>query len=332
LIDDFVQDKIQDSQIPGLSISVLKDGQSFYSKGYGIASIENSYSASDDTVYEIGSITKPLTSIAIMMLVEEKQIQLNDTIPTYIQDLPSAWSNITVKQLLNHTSGIKDYTDSDINDWIELASTDHSQKEIIEMVSNFPLEFQPGTAWDYSNTGYFLLGMIIESVSEMSYWEFLSSRMFIPLNMNDTQPSGEFNQQSQRKAIGYELINENFESRKVLSASTAFAAGGITSTVLDLEKWYKALIFNQLISQDSLNQIWEQTILLDGTVIPYGFGWIASETNNGLEVNHGGNTPGFTSIIYNYADNITVIMLMNKFGGERGAITSEIAHIVRTGK
>ena len=84
-----------------------------------------------------------------------------------------------------------------------------------------------------------------------------------------------------------------------------------------------------MISQDSLNQMWSQTTLTDGTTIPYGFGWIVSETNNGLEVNHGGNTPGFTSIIYNYADNITIIMLMNRFGGERGGITSEIAHIVR---
>jgi len=160
-LDDYIHEQMKAQNIPGVAIGVIRNGKLEVARGYGMASVELSSPVSADTVFEIGSMTKQFTAAAVMMLVDEGKIDLGAQISTYLPDLPAAWKDITVRHLLTHTSGIKGYTEV-APDFLSLARNPHTQTEIIKMVADKPLDFQPGEKWAYSNTGYYLLGMILE--------------------------------------------------------------------------------------------------------------------------------------------------------------------------
>src|SRR5262249_55095542 len=156
-------------------VAVVRDGKVVLAKGYGYASVELGVPATADTVYEIGSITKQFTSTAIMMLVEEGKIAVDDKVRKYLPDLPESWDTITVRHLLTHTSGIKNYTS--LPDFQRMSRQETTPADVVKLVSSIPLEFKPGDKMSYCNTGYFLLGMVIEKVSGKSYADFLQERI-----------------------------------------------------------------------------------------------------------------------------------------------------------
>ncbi len=184
-VDAYIEGRMQKRHIPGVSIAIVQDGKVVRLKGYGFANVELSVPATENSVYQLASVTKMFTATAVMMLVEDGKLGLDDKITDRLSDLPPAWKVVTVGQLLSHTSGIKSYTS--VRDFHKSARKDYSQREILDLVAKEPLEFAPGEKWSYSNTGYFLLGMLIEKVSGKPYGEFLSERIFKPLGMTQTR-------------------------------------------------------------------------------------------------------------------------------------------------
>lgn len=311
-IDEYVRYRMERFHIPGLAMAVVRDGQVIAAKGYGRASLELDAPVTPETVFEIGSITKQFTAAAIMLLVEEGKVRLDDKITTYLSGLPEAWANVTVRHLLTHTSGIKSYTS--VMDFLTLCRNDHTPEEIIRMVSEFPLEFQPGEKWAYSNTGYYLLGLIIEKASGRSYWEFLDERIFKPLGMTATR-SSEPRTIIPNRARGYGWVENRYVNRDPLTTTAAGAAGAIVSTVLDLARWDAALYTEQVLKKSSLEQMWTGARLTSGQMTDYGFGWRVGEIRGHRFVMHGGGTPGFSSHLLRLPnDRLTVIVLTNRGG------------------
>jgi D-alanyl-D-alanine carboxypeptidase len=243
-IDQHVTAQMQRLHIPGASLAIVRDGRIIKTQGYGFANLELKAPATKDTVYEIGSTSKQFTATAIMMLAEEGKVHLDDPITKYFPEAPQAWHGITIRHLLSHTSGIQNHVA--VPHWLDVfrtklaLETSPSRDELLKMFFKLPLEFQPGETWAYDNTGYYLLGVIIEKASGKSYWQFLSERIFKPLGMNATR-STDPQPIVPNRASGYEWKNDHFENRPVLLPAIAFSAGSLLSTVEDMAKWDAAL-------------------------------------------------------------------------------------------
>jgi D-alanyl-D-alanine carboxypeptidase len=324
-VDDYVAAQMKKHHVPGLSLAVVRDGEVVKSKGYGLASVELEAPATERTVYEIGSITKQFTATAVMMLVEEGKLGLDDKISDRLPGLPAAWKEVTVRHLLTHTSGIKSYTGA--TDFIRLARNDYSQEQILALVSKAKLEFDPGTSWAYCNTGYFLLGMLIEKMSGQTCAKFLDERIFKPLGMASTRPN---NPKAiiPRRAAGYADVFGTYFNRDPLTPTSAFSAGFLVSTVGDLVKWDAALRAGKLLSSSSFAQMYTPVTLKDGSTRPYGFGWSVGSRLGHKIIDHGGGTAGFSTMIARYVDDgLTVIVLTNLSGGAAGEVAHGIARI-----
>jgi CubicO group peptidase (beta-lactamase class C family) len=316
-IDDYIIAQIKRLHVPGASLAVVRDGHITKAQGYGFANLELRSPATKETVYEIGSTSKQFTATAIMMLVKEGKVRLDDTITKYFPEAPQAWRGITIRHLLTHTSGIQNHVA--VPHWLDVFRTNlafetaPSRDELLKMFFKLPLEFQPGETWAYDNTGYYLLGIIIEKASGKSYWQFLDERIFKPLGMNATR-STDPEPIVRNRASGYEWKNDHFENRPVLLPAVAFSAGSLLSTVEDMAKWDAALYTEKLLKKSSLDQMWTAPATNDGTDAPfnYGFGWFIENYHGHRLVQHSGGTPGFSSAMYRFvSDKLTIIILTN---------------------
>ena len=316
-IDEYITIQMRRLHIPGLSLAIIRDGRVTRAHGYGFANLELKAPANTDTVYEIGSNTKQFTAAAIMMLAEEGKVRLEDPITKYFPDAPEAWRKITIRHLLSHTSGIQNHVA--VPHWLDVFRTNlafetaPSRDELLRMFFKLPMEFQPGETWAYDNTGYYLLGIIIEKVSGKSYWEFLEERIFKPLGMTATR-STDPQPIVANRASGYEWKNDRFENRPILLPAIAFSAGSLLSTAEDMAKWDAALYTEKLLKKSSLDQMWTPAVTNDGTDAPfnYGFGWFIDSYHGHRLVQHSGGTPGFSSLIYRFVDDkLTIIVLTN---------------------
>jgi D-alanyl-D-alanine carboxypeptidase len=316
-IDDYVTAQIKRLHVPGASLAVVRDGHITKAQGYGFANLELGSPATKETVYEIGSTSKQFTATAIMMLVEEGNVRLDDTITKYFPEAPQAWRDVTIRHLLTHTSGIQNHVA--VPHWLDVFRTNLAfettppRDELLKMFFKLPLEFQPGETWAYDNTGYYLLGIIIEKASGKSYWQFLDERIFKPLGMNATR-STDPQPIVRNRASGYEWKNDHFENRPVLLPAVAFSAGSLLSTVEDMAKWDAALYTEKLLKKSSLDQMWTAPATNDGTDAPfnYGFGWFIENYHGHRLVQHSGGTPGFSSAMYRFvSDKLTIIILTN---------------------
>jgi CubicO group peptidase (beta-lactamase class C family) len=316
-IDDYVSAQMLRLHIPGLSLAIVRDGRVTKAQGYGFANLELKARSTKETVFEIGSNTKQFTAAAIMMLVEDGKVHLEDTITKYFPEAPGAWRGITIRHLLSHTSGIQNHVA--VPHWLDVFRTNLAfetappRDELLKMFFKLPLEFQPGETWAYDNTGYYLLGIVIEKASGKSYWQFLDERIFKPLGMNATR-----NTEPQpivpNRASGYEWKNDHFENRPILLPAIAFSAGSLLSTVEDMAKWDAALSSEKLLKKSSLDQMWTAAITNNGTEAPfnYGFGWFVDSYHGHRLIQHSGGTPGFSSVIYRFIDDkLTIIILTN---------------------
>jgi D-alanyl-D-alanine carboxypeptidase len=178
-VDAFIRGRMASDHVPGVSVAVVRNGKVVLARGYGLANVELAVPATPDTVYQLASVTKQFTATAVMMLVEAGKIGLDDKITKYLDGLPTAWGDVRIRQLLSHTSGIKSYTS--VPDFFKTARKDYAKEEILKLVADAPLDFPPGERWSYSNTGYFLLGMLIEKVTGKAYGAFLHERIFFTL-------------------------------------------------------------------------------------------------------------------------------------------------------
>ena len=201
-VDKYIRSQMEQHRFPGVALKILRDGKVVKTAAYGLASLELNVPVNPETVFEIGSITKQFTAADILLLAQEGKLSVDDNISKYLTDTPEAWRTVTIRHLLTHTSGIKSYTGLDgFQLWRHL-----TQAQFIQAIGAQPMEFQPGESWKYCNTGFNLLGYIIEKVSGMSYWDFTSRRIFQPLGMHAT--TGRLPRQIIRnRAAGYEQTN-----------------------------------------------------------------------------------------------------------------------------
>jgi CubicO group peptidase (beta-lactamase class C family) len=316
-IDDYIAAQMRRLHIPGVSLAIVRDGRVIKAQGYGFANFELKATATKETVYEIGSNTKQFTAAAIMMLVEDGKIRLEDPITKYFPEAPQAWRGITIRHLLTHTSGIQNHVA--VPDWLDAFRTNLKfetappRDELLKMFFKLPLEFQPGETWAYDNTGYYLLGIVIEKVGGKSYWQFLDERIFKPLRMSATR-STDPQPIVPNRASGYEWKNDHFENRPALLPAIAFSAGSLLSTAEDMAKWDAALYTEKLLKKSSLDQMWTAAVTNNGTdaAFNYGFGWFIDSYHGHRLVQHSGGTPGFSSVIYRFIDDkLTIIILTN---------------------
>lgn len=322
-LDDFMRAELRERHIPGAAIAVIKNGKLIKAEGYGAASVEFNVPATKDTVFEIGSVTKQLTAAAIMLLVEDGKISLDEKIAKYLPDTPASWQNVTVRHLLTHTSGIKSYT---YLSGFELTKR-LKRDDFIKKLHAEPLEFEPGARWNYSNSGYNLLGFIIESVSGKSYWDFMRERVFSPLGMTataDRDPQFII----KNRAVGYEWENNRLVGRDY-DLTDVFSAGAVVSTVADLAKWDAALRDAKLLKKESLRQMWTPHLLNDGKTYPYGFGFGVADFRGHKLISHNGQTAGFAANISRFVDDDLSIIVLTNLGdqGLGGAIARGAAKI-----
>ncbi len=348
-VDEYVQAEMKKRHIPGLSIAVVQNGEVLLAKGYGLANVELSVPATAETVYQIGSITKQFTATAIMMLVEDGKLSLDDPIARHLTDSPDTWKDVTVRNLLNHTSGIKSYTS--IADNMKKSRLDRGKADIIGTVRELPLEFQPGEKWSYNNTGFFLLGQIVEQVSGKPYAEFLAERIFRLLEMNATRVNRQM-EVTKNRATGYgwgklcpncgvrvtaakcglcdATVPADSQPESLNAESTSmtwpFAAGAIISTVADLAKWDAALYTERVLPASILEQMWTPTKLAGGRTQDYGFGWAVGNFRGHRLIGHGGGIAGFSTDLVRFVeDKLTVIVLTNLEGANPASLARGIA-------
>jgi CubicO group peptidase (beta-lactamase class C family) len=323
-VDKFVRATLRERNIPGAAIAVVKGGKVVKKQGYGVASVEFNVPVTPDTVFEIGSVTKQMTAAAVMLLVEEGKVDLDDKISKYLPNTPDAWKNVSVRNLLTHTSGIKSYTA--IGAGFELTKR-LKRDEFIKALSTYPLDFETGSRYSYSNSGYNLLGFIIEAVSGKSYWEFMQARIFQKLGMTET-----FDRDPKyvikNRATGYELENNRLIGRDY-DLTDVFSAGAILSTVGDLAKWDAAWRNDTLLKKESKAQAWTPFVLNDGKPYPYGFGWSVTDFRGHKLIGHSGSTAGFSAQIMRFTDDdLSVIVLINQGTGTyAGSIARGIAKL-----
>jgi CubicO group peptidase (beta-lactamase class C family) len=276
--------------------------------------VEHSVPATEETVYEIASVGKTFTATVTMMLVESGMISLDTAIAFYLDHLPPAWQNVTIRQMLSHQSGIPSYTDAP-NYW-EITRLDLSKAEVLALVSDLPLKFPSGEFSAYDNTGYYLLGLILERVSGKSYGDLLAERIFTPLGMNATRMNAPREIVPHRSA-GYRLLDNKLINKPYYSSSVTYAAGGQLSSVVDMVKWEQALENATLLKQSTLDLMWTPHPPNQGNDwqnLGYvaGLGWWVLNYDGRRVVGHNGSIVGFASNITRFIDDkITVILLCN---------------------
>nr|WP_281168574.1 serine hydrolase [Psychroserpens burtonensis] len=311
------------SDVPGVSILVAKDGKAIYSKGFGSANLESALKADPKNVFEIGSITKQFTAVAILMLEEQGKLSIDDAITKFIPDYPTQGKTITVHHLLNHTSGIKSYTN--MPSFMVLARTDMTPIELIDKFKNEPMEFDPGTQFNYNNSGYILLGHIIEVASGQSYEDFIQANIFDTVGMTNSY-YGSMIKLIPNRARGYSETETGYRNADYLSLTLPYAAGSIMSTTADLLKWQNAISANTFIKRSSLDKAINGSTLESGEAISYGYGWIKGAVNGSPTVEHSGGIFGYSSNgIYLPEENVYVIGLTNCDCGNVGEIVSNVA-------
>jgi CubicO group peptidase (beta-lactamase class C family) len=306
-VDDYVRAEMQAAQIPGVSLAVIKNGEIVLARGYGLANVEHQVPVKPETIFQSGSMGKQFTATAVIMLVEDGKIGLEDPITKYFPDAPEPWKKITVRHLLTHTSGMTDYPDD-----FDLRR-DYTEDELIQRVKTIPLAFQPGEKWSYSNLAYLTLGVLIHKVSGKFYGDFLQERVFKPLGMSTARVISEADIVPNR-AAGYRLVNGQLKNQNWVSPTlNTTADGALYLTVYDMAKWDAALYTETLLKRASLEQMWTPVKLNDGSTHPYGFGWAVGAVRGHRLVEHGGSWQGFKSHISRYIDDkLTVVVFANQ--------------------
>lgn len=290
-IDHLLGESYQPSE-PGASVIVVKAGQVLYRHAIGMAQLELGVPLSADMVFRLGSITKQITAVAILMLQEQGRLALSDPMTKFLPEYPTHGHTITIEHLLTHTSGIRSYTN--MPEWLAIWRKDLSVTELTNLFKDQPLEFAPGTRWAYNNSGYHLLGAIIEQISGQSYEQFLQQQIFTPLGMQQTAYDHSLPIIPGRVA-GYAKGPDGYSNAEYLSMTQPYAAGALISTVDDLATWDRALTDNTLLRAETLQQAWKSYQLADGTSTSYGYGWSLSEWQGRPTIEHGGGIHGFST-------------------------------------
>jgi CubicO group peptidase (beta-lactamase class C family) len=324
-VDQYMEQELARRKIPGAALAVIRDGAIVKMRGYGVASVELGVPVSADSVFELASVTKQFTATAIMLLVEEGKVRLDDPIGRFLPGAPGKWDAIKVRHLLTHTAGLpgleKNFASLAKGDWL----MNYSTKAMFESAKLDEISFAPGERHQYSDVGYFLLGMIIEQASGGRYRDFLDERFFKPLGMSETSVIDQW-QVVKNRAPGYTLRNGRLVRIRRDVQVELPSHYGVLSSVRDLAKWDAALASGKVVKPATLNQMWTGVTLNDGSYFPYGFGWYVDERRGHRLISH----TGITGTEYSrYPDDGVVVIVLTNLGtwpGGTGVNSWGLAH------
>jgi len=314
--DEYMQARLKVSKFSG-SLLVAQGGQTLFEHGYGLASIEYDVPNTPKTKFRLASVSKQFTATGIMLLEAEGKLKVDAPLKTYLPDCPKAWCDVTIHQLLSHTSGVPENLRPALFKglWPQVVDLDH----LLDIVKDRPLDFKPGEKWSYSNTGYVLLGMVIEKTSGKPYGDFLKERIFEPLDMKDT---GVDNRRLvlKNRAMGYGIYRSQTVPAQYIEMSQVYSAGSLYSTVEDLLKWDTALYSEKILPQKALERMW--TPVKDD----YGYGWAIVKPAGRKLITHNGGLPGFTTTVMRYPERkVYVTVLCNMEGSAMAQIARDLA-------
>ena len=326
-VDDYVRAQMKARNLPGVSIAIVKRGQIEKAEGYGLASLELQAPATRDTVYELGSIGKQFAADAILLLVEEGRVGLDDPLSKYIENLPPAWAPITVRHVLTHTAGLADFDTGDIGFSYR---REYSTSEFVALLGQQPLQFKPGERWTYTNA-FPLLGVVVGRASGQPYMTFVEERIFKPLGLS----SARFKRNGElvpNRADGYLPKNGGFRHGEPLRPAIIAPNGGVMMSAVDFAKWDMAMTSGRLLSASSMTAMTTPVRLNDGRTVSHGLGWFMDTFNGHPFGAHWGTTvTGHSAVIRRYVnDGVTVIVLANvdEGGGLAvDAISKQIANM-----
>lgn len=325
-IDAFIANLMAEKQIPGLSLAVVRDGKLIKTQAYGQINRSLNVRARPSSIFPIASVSKPFTATAVMLLVQDGLINLDEPISRYLADTPTHWQTITVRHLLTHTSGLsKAVYDKNIRDLTTL-------KGFFNAAKDNPLMFEPGESWTYSNTNYNLAALLIETVSEQPFGAFMKNRIFEPLGMTNTdaiRASYQFN----NFATGYFSDNHNNLQPHALArffkpkfVPIFYGSGSITSTATDLARWDIAMQKGELLTAESQEAMAQPVVMNSDRTFQYGLGWFVEHQQGHSIISHGGNLGGFSTSISRFPkDKLTIVVLTNKDAEDGDAIARSIA-------
>ncbi len=311
-IDAVVKSRFN-ADAPGATIIAMRKGQVIYRSAAGLADVATKTPLKPDDVLRIGSVSKQFTSVAILMLADEGKLSVSDEVSKYIPSFPAKVKPVTIEHLLTHTAGIPNFTD--LPDYSYARQLPSTREQVLNRFKDLPLEFEPGSRYAYSNSGYFLLGMIIEKVSGKSYPEFLAERIFKPLAMNDSAYEG-FERGSKKRVEGFVKANNAYMVAQKVDMSVPFAAGALVSTVDDLARWDAAITAGKLLKPETWKKAHSAYTLNDGKTIPYGYGWSVVKLQGVDAVSHTGGIDGFVSYAIRVpSEQVFVAVLRNVIDG-----------------
>jgi CubicO group peptidase (beta-lactamase class C family) len=342
-----VFDGIATDKTPGLAALVKKDGTVIFERGYGVKELRTGARVDTKTNFRLASVTKQFTAMAVMLLVHDKKLSYETTLGQIFPEFPAYGKKITVRQLLNHTGGLPDYEDlmdekEKVKGPIWSAKKQIQDSEVLQLLETATKgKFEPGTKWDYSNSGYVVLGLIVAKVSGKPYCEFLRERIFTPLGMADTIVYQKGKNTVRNRAYGHSKDKEAFAETDQSSTSATLGDGGVYSSVDDLSKWDDALRNHTLLSVEEMKPALQPAKFggpgnatlpgdapagLRGAPVEYGFGWFLDPYKNHERMWHYGDTMGFKTAIQRFTkDGLTVIVLCNRTDLDPGALATRIA-------
>ena len=318
-MEQVIQSHVADKTFMG-TVLVVRDGKTVLDKGYGFADLEWNIPNTPATKFRLGSLTKQFTAASIMLLEERGKLKIEDPVRKYLPELPEGWDKITIFNLLTHSSGVFNYTARP--DFKEFDRRRMTPGQIVDLVRDKPLDFQPGEKMSYSNTGYVVLGMVIEKVSGQPYAQFLQANIFTPLGMKDTGYEDQatilpMRARGYQRTKGGALANADF-----IDMSTPFSAGALVSTTHDLLTWENALFTGKVVSQDSFVK------MTTPFKNDYGFGLVMRKADGHRQVWHNGGIDGFNTDMRTYPDDhLTIIVLDNIATGASGDIANKLADV-----
>lgn len=324
-IDSVVQAEMKQQHIVGMSVGIIQHGKVVIAKGYGIANLEQGISASTESVYKIGSVSKQLVATAIMLLIQEDKLALTDTLPQFFKGAPTSWNKITIRQLLNHTSGLPRESPA-VNNMRE-----QPDSVVIKGAYKSKLLFEPGTDWRYCNLGYFMLADIIRQRSRQSFANFMQDQVFTKYNLLHTRTTT-FSDVVKNRVAGY-IYKKGDGIYNATNYLALRPSGAFLSSVNDLLRWEMLIQNNQLLSKRNWEQLWNDKVRISNAgQVPieyYGYGWEVSEYKRLRIIHHGGTLPGFTSSYFRFIDsNTAIIVLTNADDAYPKTVVLRIADIL----
>ena len=325
--DSVVASALQGGRAAGVSVAVVRGRDTIVLKGYGYADLEFDVPTPDRAIYEIGSVTKQFTAAAILQLQEQGKLNLDDEITKYLPDYNTQGHRITIRRLMDHSSGIKGYTEMPI--FRQLMPQKLSRDTLVKIFAAAPFDFAPGEGQVYNNSAYFLLGLIIEKASGQSYADYVKKNLFERAGMADSRYCNE-TELVKRRAHGYDFTPTGMRRTAYLDHTWPYAAGSLCSTVGDLVAWNQAVHFGKLLSPASYRELITPGTLNDGYQLRYAKGLSVDSMLGRRVIAHGGGINGFLSDLAFFPDDtLTIAVLVNTAGPVApGGITRQIAETI----